>query len=92
MLMEPLPDRFSNRLESILEPFGVPKWFGRGQEIVIGRTAGCNFESKNDVDPFSDDFWTTFGPFWKHFQSLQRQFLYNFCYLYYARCYLIDTY
>ena len=72
--------------------FGVPKWVGRGQDIVIGRTAGYNFESKNDVDPFSDDFWTTFGPFWNHFQSLQRQFLYNFCYLYYARCYLIDTY
>ena len=57
MLMEPLPDRFSNRLDSILEKLGVLKWVGRCQKNLIGRIAGCNFESKNDVDPFSDDFW-----------------------------------
>ena len=70
MLMEPTPDRFSNRLDSILDPFGVPKCWARSPKIVTGRSPCCYFwdpEYYPHWKPFPKPLRTSLEAIWNEF-------------------------
>ena len=71
MLMEPIPDRFPNRMGSILEPFGAPKCRARNLKIVTGRIPCCYFwdpKSYPHWNPFMKPLWTSLEAIWDEFR------------------------